>query len=346
MRCTSLRTVGFYADGKTICWSPKKYSKEYATFQLACGKCLSCRLESARQTAVRCVHEAEMYENSCFITLTYADEHLKSPKLHYPDFQNFMKTLRTKRFDTLLERLFPNGNQEHKRSLFRELPKESRKKWLDSITVPFLAVGEYGDDGKRPHFHALLFNWRPSDAIPRRTNERGDQIYSSHTLDQIWGMGFTELGSITFESAGYCARYASKKWIHGKDGTHEYEPISKRSTRHAIGKKFLEKYWQDIFNHGVCIITKADGSIIKSGIPRYYEKWFQKHHPEKWKHYVTETKQKIIRAAREKEEKTSREEKLINLKRSGLKGLQIKRSQAREKILQRKFDDLQKRLKL
>lgn len=346
MRCTSLRTVGFYADGKTICWSPKKYSKQFATFQLPCGKCLSCRLESARQTAVRCVHEAQMYDENCFITLTYADEHLKSPKLDYSDFQNFMKKLRTKRFDTLLERLFPHGNQEYKRTCFRQLPEDSRKKWLDTITTPYLGVGEYGDKGQRPHFHAILFNWRPSDAIHKATNERGDKIYSSHTLDALWGMGFTELGSVTFESAGYCARYAAKKLGHGRDGTHEYEPVSRRSTRHSIGKKFVEKYWQDLFNHGECVIQRSDGTITKCGIPRYYEKWFQKHHPEKWRHYVTEVKSKIARAAREKEEKASQEEKLINQKRSGLKGLQVKRSTARKKILEQKFNELQKRQKL
>lgn len=350
MRCTSLKTVGFLADGKTLCWSQKKYSKEYATFQLPCGKCLSCRLENARQTAIRCVHEAQMYPDNSFITLTYDDQNLKSPKLNYSDFQNFMKKLRDYRFNGLLERLYPGVTQEYQRELFRQLPKESRKTHLSDIATPFLGVGEYGDQGKRPHFHALLFNWRPDDGVLKYTNERGDKIYSSDTLSKIWGMGFTELGSITFESAGYCARYASKKLVHGKDGSHQYDPISKRSTKHAIGKKFVEKFYKDLFNYGECKIQKSDGSIITCGIPRYYEKWFQKNHPEEWKYYVTHTKQKLVRAAREKEEKLTHEEKITNLKRSALKGLLmkpvVKRSEVLRKKLEKRFNELQAKLKL
>ncbi len=96
MRCLSPRTVGFLHDGVTISWSPKYYSKEYATFQLPCSKCIECRLEYARQWAVRCVHEAKMHPENSFITLTYSDEHLTSEKLQYIDFQLFAKRLRKK----------------------------------------------------------------------------------------------------------------------------------------------------------------------------------------------------------------------------------------------------------
>lgn len=43
---------------------------------LPCGGCIGCRLERAQAWAVRCVHEAQMHEANCFITLTYDDEHL------------------------------------------------------------------------------------------------------------------------------------------------------------------------------------------------------------------------------------------------------------------------------
>lgn len=44
--------------------------------KLPCGQCIGCRLERSRQWAMRCVHEASLYEKNCFITLTYDDSHL------------------------------------------------------------------------------------------------------------------------------------------------------------------------------------------------------------------------------------------------------------------------------
>lgn len=43
---------------------------------LPCGQCIGCRLERSRQWAIRCAHEASLYEENCFITLTYRDEDL------------------------------------------------------------------------------------------------------------------------------------------------------------------------------------------------------------------------------------------------------------------------------
>ena len=58
---------------------------------IPCGQCVGCRLERSRQWAIRCMHEASLYKNNCFVTLTYADEHLPADySLHYDDFQKFM----------------------------------------------------------------------------------------------------------------------------------------------------------------------------------------------------------------------------------------------------------------
>lgn len=341
MRCTSPRTVGFYSDGKTLCWSKKHYSKEFPPFQIPCGKCISCRLESARQTAVRCVHEASMYENNSFITLTYSDEHLVADKLYYVHFQQFIKNLRTKLFSDLLDQLYPNQERKFQRRLWNEKTKENREELYEKIRISVYCAGEYGDKRKRPHWHALIFNWRPTDLVHKYTNDRGDRVYNSNILQTLWPYGISEIGDVTFESAGYCARYASKKLVHGKDGTHEYEPISRRSSKNAIGKKWIEKNWRDVFSYGELSFDTGK-EIIKCGIPRYYEKWFKKTHPEEWIRYVTQTKQKNIDRAIAREEKITKEEKLADLKRSGLKGLSIKHNKAREKILEQKFNQLQK----
>lgn len=308
MRCLSPRTVGFKADGKTICWSSKQSSKEFASFQLPCGKCLECRLDYARQWAIRCVHEAQMHEKNCFITLTYDDAHLASPKLIYSDFQNFMKRLRRTQNDP----------------------------------IGVFVTGEYGDKTKRPHWHAILFNYDFSDRKALRTNERGDRIYTSCTLDKIWQKGMAEIGSVTFESAGYCARYAAKKLCHGRDSDHDYQPISKKSSKHAIGKKWLEKFWPDVFKTGLLVL--ADGST--SSIPRYYERWLKENHPSEWLTYVTSLKQEKIKKA----EKRSAHIQNLYLNqlysRSPYKPNPFTPCQVRSRIIQAKFKMLQAHLKL
>ena len=63
--------------------------------QLPCGQCIGCRLERSRVWAVRCVHEASLHSDNCFITLTYDNSHLPSDgSLHKDHFQKFMKRLR------------------------------------------------------------------------------------------------------------------------------------------------------------------------------------------------------------------------------------------------------------
>lgn len=309
MRCTRPRTVGFKADGKTICWSQKDFSKEFSTFQLPCGKCIECRLDYARQWAVRCVHEAQMHPKNSFITLTYDDQHLQSPKLIYADFQNFMKRL--------------------------------RKTQNDPIGV--FVTGEYGEKTKRPHFHAILFNYRPSDCKLFRRTERGDEVFSSESLKRLWPHGFSEIGDVTFESAGYCARYAAKKLVHGPDG-HDWQPISKKSSKHAIGKKWLERFWPDVFLHGRVVLR--DGTEI--GIPRYYEKWFKKEHPDLWLRYVTDTKLRILSEAEKRSHatQTSWEQDQHRRLDEGKFTFSPTENERREIITESKFKMLQDYLKL
>ena len=64
---------------------------------ISCGSCIGCRLERSRQWAVRCMHEAQLYRDNCFITLTYSDLHLpEDGSLHVKHFQDFMKRFRKK----------------------------------------------------------------------------------------------------------------------------------------------------------------------------------------------------------------------------------------------------------
>lgn len=131
--------------------------------------------------------------------------------------------------------------------------------------------------------------------------------------------------------------------MHGKDDEHEYQPISKKSSKNAIGKKFLELYWQDIFNYGQVILDSGQ----TASIPRYYEKWLQKHQPGAWDKYITQTKRiKCENAAQRKATQVAKE--IATQEQRIARGNFIPlttNTQHRSKIIADKFKRLQKHLK-
>jgi len=150
-----------------------------APFEVPCGKCLGCRLSRSREWALRCVHEASLHEQNCFVTLTYSPENLPSDAgLHHPHFQKFMKRLRKK---------------------------------YSGRDIRYYMCGEYGERTNRPHYHALLFGLDFPDWEYVSTSDSGHEVFTSKTLEKIWGLGFVTIGTVTFESAAYCAPYIMKK---------------------------------------------------------------------------------------------------------------------------------------
>lgn len=273
----------------------------------------------AREKSIRALHEARMHKDNIFLTLTYDDAHLKSPTLNYLDFQLFMKSLLELRTRNVTD-------------------KETR----DKLYIPFMVTGEYGEKNKRPHWHALLFNYSPPDANPTHQTKLGHQVYHSKILSDLWGKGKIEFGDVTLESASYTARYAAKKLVHGADDEHNYHPIHKTSSKHAIGKKWIEKYWERTFSQGNIILP--NGSPTK--IPRYYVDWLKKNKPETYFTYVTQTRLKLQEASqlRARKEELEYLSELLNQKPGHPRPITL--AKVRITILNQKFKRLQETLKL
>lgn len=198
------------------------------------------------------MHEAELQPRNCFITLTYTDDHLPENRtLVKKHFQDFLKRLRKK------------------------YPK-----------IRYFHCGEYGETYGRPHYHACLFNidfrdkklWKTVNDFP---------YYKSEELDRIWGKGMTVIGTVTFESAAYVARYIVKK-VTGKNALEHYNEINKEtgeilseripeyttmSRRPGIGKLWYEKYQKDIFPDDFVLTRGA--KVIKTKVPKYYSAMFE-----------------------------------------------------------------------
>jgi hypothetical protein len=225
-------------------------SSDSALFNLLipCGQCIGCRLERSRQWAMRCMHEASLYEDNCFITLTYDDAHLPEDLgLHYKDFQLFLKRLR-KDF----------------------APRKIR----------YYMCGEYGEQYGRPHFHALLFNFNFADRLLHSRTSSGSDIYTSELLQRYWTAGFSSVGDATFESAAYVARYVMKK-VTGHGSTAHYEvfnsdtgeifqrrpEFNKMSLKPGIGAGWFNQFKPDVYPHDYVVVN---GNKTKP--PKYYDK--------------------------------------------------------------------------
>lgn len=219
----------------------------FERLQLPCGQCIGCRLERSRQWALRCVHESSLYDNNCFLTLTYNDEHLPcNGSLNVEDFQLFMKRLR---------------------------------KSIAPDKVRFFQCGEYGETYGRPHHHCLLFGYEFEDKeIIGRTLD-GNFVYRSPRLDNLWGKGFCSIGAVTFESAAYVARYVLKK-VNGDQAEDHYQGRKPEyitmSRRPGIGADWFAQFETDCYPKD--FITIRDG--LKCHPPKYYDKLYERNHGE------------------------------------------------------------------
>ena len=197
------------------------------------------------------MHESQMHEDNCFLTLTYDEKHLPYDfSVDVTEFQRFMKRYR-----------------EYLRA--RNLGR-----------IKFYHCGEYGEVLGRPHYHAIIFGHDFADKKPWFMNGE-HQYYDSEDLSRLWGKGLVCIGDVTFESAQYCAKYCMKK-ITGDVADDYYgfiHPVTKeplwRSPEYStmsngIGLKWFEKFWTDVFNGGQSDDVIIDHRGRQGKPPRYY----------------------------------------------------------------------------
>jgi len=91
---------------------------------------------------------------------------------------------------------------------------------LNPYPIRFFQCGEYGDQLKRPHHHACLFNFDFADKEVWSV-KHGVTLYRSKSLERLWPHGYSLIGEVTYESAAYVARYITKK-INGEQKFENY----------------------------------------------------------------------------------------------------------------------------
>lgn len=232
---------------------------------------------------MRCMHEGQMHEHNCFLTLTYDQAHLpRDGSLDIGAWQNFAKRWR------------------NKRGTFR-----------------YFHCGEYGEQNGRPHYHAAIFGEDfKADRVLDKTTPAGFPLYTSQELTDLWTHGRAWIGELTFESAAYVARYIMKK-VTGPNSSAHYEreglqhegeitellpEYTTMSRRPGIGTTWFEKFHTDVYPSDEVIING------KSAVPpSFYDKKLERTEPET--HHLVVTRRKA-KARKERRQKDQTEERL------------------------------------
>ena len=193
-----------------------------------CSRCFACLQRKRSEWLLRLEHEHRDSTRSLFLTLTYDEENLpyfgNAPCFRKKDLQDFFKRLRHK-------------------CKFR-----------------YYVVSEYGSKTKRPHYHALFFNFEGNiNEIPKE-----------------WKKGHVHIGSVTSASINYCAAYVITKQHYEYDKDDPRRPFALHSRRPALGANYVERYSRyhrdGRKNHAVRPFGAG-----KVALPRYYkEKIFSK----------------------------------------------------------------------
>lgn len=191
--------------------------------------------------------EAESHQDNSFITLTYAGDPGGLDKSHLRDF---FKRFRYK---------------------------------LGTIKIRYFAVGEYGSENHRAHWHAVIFGWCPDRSDAYDIKGRKDLV-GSHLLDSVWSgfdpdlFGYASAGELTPASAGYVSQYAMKK-ITGPQAVDSYTDadtgeiclpefaVMSRGGRkgHGIGYEWIKAHMGEAFPSDSVYFSKG---LVKP--PKYF----------------------------------------------------------------------------
>ena len=261
---------------------------------IPCGKCVSCKLDKSREWGARIAHECQVLEQSglysTFLTLTYDEKHLPDNGSLVPEhMQKFVKKLR-----------------EHAWRKFK------RK-------VRYYYSGEYGSrctkheihdcpvcgEIQRPHYHMIClgFDFPDRELVGDR---EGLCVYESELLHQLWPFGFHEIGSVSFESAAYVARYTMKKvddpkrldeghymrycWM--RDNWYEVErEFAHMSKNPGIGSDWFDKYAKDLYPSDELPVP---GRGLMGKPPKYYDSKYELLDPEGMEEIKEERRKAMI----------------------------------------------------
>lgn len=216
-----------------------------------CGMCLECRNMRREEYTQRLKHEIQTSGYiASFVSLTYRDEEL--PRL-FPEGS------------AVVGRYFGSVPPAYGSTLSRKdisqfcdkLQKRFHRKF-GKKRLKYIAVGEYGDDGHRPHYHLIVVG------LP--CSERS-MVYDA------WSKGRVDVEPVGNGAIRYCLEYIDKQ-VFGADSLYEYygdfEPPFAHFSK-GIGADWIENNLHKFDKYGK--ITFGDSKKSYTLNPYYRRKY-------------------------------------------------------------------------
>lgn len=191
-----------------------------------CGRCPPCKKRRVDSWVFRLMQEHKRSTSAHFVTLTYNTENV-------PISANGFMTLSTNDPQLFFKRLRKNDNK--------------------NTRIKYYLAAEYGEQRKRPHYHAIIFNL--------------DDIRS---IEKSWTLGDSHIGTVTQDSVAYCMKYidkfTDKKRLHPRD---DREPEFSRMSK-GLGENYLTPEIREYHKaeQGRLYVTNLGNH--KVAMPKYY----------------------------------------------------------------------------
>ena len=234
-----------------------------------CQKCILCKDKKAVDWATRVTCECNYHVNCpWWITLTYNDLSLPADGLMKRDVQNFMKRIRERVSRVVCE----------------------------DIKLRFVAVGEYGGNTARAHYHAIIYGlptlsakeilshienawskrvsvhkWKklPDDFKFIRSDMNGKPMYYQR-------LGFVYVKPAHDSTPLYLAKYMFKPEINTPQGKNPNFYLASR--KNGIGYQYIVEfckyYRQNPSSTKIDFINKHTGKMCHFTIPQYFKDYW------------------------------------------------------------------------
>lgn len=226
------------------------YAPSSVAVEVPCGKCIACLVNKRNDWSFRLEQEHKASKSSLFVTLTYDQKHCPSDgSLDKKHLQLYLKRLRKK-----------DGTNK----------------------IRYYAVGEYGGQSLRPHYHLLLFN---------ASEEHARAAWSDHKGNPV---GIVHIGRVTTASVAYVTKYVVQPDLAIP---HLQKPFSVMSRAYGIGGKYLTD--EMVGWHRADDRNYTMRFDVKGRLPRFYRDkiWYRSED----KTRVSEAGKKLVLEQRDKE---------------------------------------------
>lgn len=188
-----------------------------------CGHCGYCLQNRKYDWQFRISQEMKTAVSAYFVTLTYSDEYVPVENgkdvLSKRDLQLFFKRLR-------------KAHAKH-----------------STTQIRYFAVGEYGTEFLRPHYHVILFNAHQRD------------------IEHAWPCGYVKFDPVEMGSVGYVVGYVSSV-----DNLSVSRGVPKQfavmSRRPGLGYRYLQTHGKWHIS-GMRNYQKVNG--VQGRLPRYFK---------------------------------------------------------------------------